>query len=156
MKSKAEPASHPAQPNLVVFPLGPLVTSIIFDGVNLVKDRPEMAQVSYWATTLGLIASLVVTIPALTDCFAIPVYTRAKRITLLHGVGNVLVLALLGISWCWRTDELGYQPTVLVLVSSGMAFMLLSLTGWLDDKLIDRLEGCWQRYAPERGLTSRP
>ena len=138
MKSKAKLAGHPAQPNLVVFQLGPLVASTIFDGVNLINGRSDMAPMSYWTMALGLIASFLVAIVAWTDWLANPAHTRAKRISLLHSVVSVVVLSLLIISWYWRKGEPGYQPPTLALLSSGLAFVLLSLAGWLADERIDR------------------
>lgn len=139
MESKAKLAGHAAHPILVVFPLGLLATSVIFDGVYLFNDNPEMVLVSYWMITAGLLSGLAAAVPGWIDWFAIPAYTRAKRIGLIHGVGNVLVLILFGASWLWRTDKPGYQPSTLALISSGLAFVLAGLTGWLGGELVDRL-----------------
>jgi uncharacterized membrane protein len=139
MESKAKLAGHPAHPILIVFPLGLLATSVIFDGAFLLNDNPDMALVAYWMITAGLIAGVLAAVPGWIDWFAIPAYTRAKRIGLIHGVGNVVVLLLFGLSWFLRTDEPGHQPPTLALISSGLAFMLAGLTGWLGGELIDRL-----------------
>lgn len=139
MESKAKLAGHPAHPILVVFPLGLLMTSVIFDGVYLFNDKPAMVLVSYWMITAGLLTGAAAAIPGWIDWFAIPAYTRAKQIGLIHGVGNVVVLLLFGASWLWRTDEPGYQPSTLALISSGLAFVVMGLTGWLGGELIDRL-----------------
>lgn len=139
MESKAKLAGHPAHPILIVFPLGLLATSVIFDGAYLLNDNPDMIRVSYWMITAGLIAGVVAAVPGWIDWLAIPASTRAKRIGLIHGAGNVVVLLLFGLSWFLRTDEPGYQPPTLALISSGLAFMLAGLTGWLGGELIDRL-----------------
>ncbi len=98
-----------------------------------------MALVSYWMIPAGLLAGVVAAVSGWIDWFAIPVYTRAKRVGLLHGAGNVLVLILFGLSWLWRSHEPGYQPTTLALIGSGLAFLLAALTGWLGGELVDRL-----------------
>ncbi|WP_461079383.1 DUF2231 domain-containing protein [Spirosoma flavus] len=139
MESKAKLAGHAAHPILIVFPLGLLATSVLFDGAYLLNDNPTMNLVAYWMITAGLLAGLAAAIPGWIDWFAIPDGTRAKRIGLLHGVGNVVVLLLFGGSWLWRTDEPGYHPPVLALTSSGLAFVILGLTGWLGGELVDRL-----------------
>ncbi len=139
MESKAKLAGHAAHPILVVFPLGLLATSVIFDGVYLLTNNPDMILVAYWMITAGILGGLAAAIPGGIDWFAIPDGTRAKRIGLLHGSGNVLVLLLFGGSWWWRTDELNYQPPTLALICSGLAFVILGLTGWLGGELVDRL-----------------
>ncbi|MBD2705097.1 DUF2231 domain-containing protein [Spirosoma sp. BT702] len=139
MESKAKLAGHAAHPILVVFPLGLLATSVIFDGVYLLNKNQKMVLVAYWMITAGLISGFAAAIPGWIDWLAIPAYTRVKRIGLFHGVGNVVVLLLFGASWLWRTGEPGYQPPALALISSGLAFMLTALTGWLGGELVDRL-----------------
>lgn len=138
MKSKAKTGDHKAQPNLVVFPLGPVITAMIFDGINLFKDSLEIVQLSYWTMTLGLIASLVVTIFAWADWFAIPTLIQAKRISMLPAAVNMLAFALLGVSWFWHKEDIGSQPSILSLACLGQAFVLLSLTGWWDGEWVDR------------------
>uniref|UniRef100_UPI003B3B1F91 DUF2231 domain-containing protein n=1 Tax=Spirosoma sp. TaxID=1899569 RepID=UPI003B3B1F91 len=101
--------------------------------------NPDLVLVSFWMITSGLMSGVASAIPGWFDWFAIPAYTRAKRIGLLHGAGNVLVLLLFGASWLWRTDNAGYQPSTLALISSGLAFVLAGLTGWLGGELVDRL-----------------
>ncbi|WP_420147369.1 DUF2231 domain-containing protein, partial [Spirosoma sp.] len=78
MESKAKLAGHAAHPILVVFPLGLLATSVIFDGVYLFNDNPDMVLVSYWMITAGLLSGVAAAIPGWIDWFAIPAYTRAK------------------------------------------------------------------------------
>lgn len=139
MESKAKLAGHPAHPILVVFPLGLLATSVIFDGVYLVNENPDMALVAYWMIAAGLVGGAAAAIPGWIDWFAIPGQTRAKRIGLLHGSGNVLVLVLFAASWWWRSGQPNYQPPLLSLICSGLAFVLVALTGWLGGELVDRL-----------------
>lgn len=139
MESKAKLAGHAAHPILIVFPLGLLATSVLFDGAYLLNNNPDMILVAYWMITAGLLAGLAAAIPGWIDWFAIPDGTRAKRIGLLHGVGNVVVLLLFGASWWWRTDQPDYQPLTLALICSVLAFIILGLTGWLGGELVDRL-----------------
>ena len=139
MESKAKLAGHAAHPLLVVFPLGLLITSVVFDGLYLYNNNPDMVLVSYWMITAGLLSGAAAAVPGWIDWFAIPASTRAKRIGLIHGIGNVLALLLFGASWLWRTDELRHEPTTLALISSGLAFVLMGLTGWLGGEMVDRL-----------------
>lgn len=139
MESRAKIVGHPAHPILVVFPFGLLVTAVIFDAVHLINDNPFFPVVAYWMITAGLIGGLLAAVPGWIDWFAIPAGTRAKRIGLLHGVGNVVVLILFAIVWLLRTDDPQEQPSILALLIAGLAFVLLGLTGWLGGEMIDRL-----------------
>lgn len=130
---------HPAHPILIVFPFGLLVTGVIFDVVHLINKHPFFPLVAYWMITAGLIGGLLAAVPGWIDWFAIPAGTRAKRIGLLHGLGNVVMLILFAIVWWARTDEPEQQPSILILLVSGFAFALLGLTGWLGGEMIDRL-----------------
>ncbi|MDB5243254.1 MAG: hypothetical protein JWP57_3879, partial [Spirosoma sp.] len=91
MESRAKLAGHAAHQILIVFPLGLLATSVIFDIVYLLNDNPTFVLVSYWMIVAGLVGGLLAAIPGAIDWFAIPDGTRAKRIGKFHGLGNVVV-----------------------------------------------------------------
>ncbi|WP_157627155.1 hypothetical protein [Spirosoma luteum] len=50
MESKAKRAGHPAHPILIVFPFGLLASSVIFNGVYLPNDNPDMVLVTVQIT----------------------------------------------------------------------------------------------------------
>jgi uncharacterized membrane protein len=139
MESKAKVLGHPIHPILIVFPLGLLSASVIFDIVYLLTDTPAFAIVSYWTLVGGLIGGLVAAPPGWIDWFAIPSGTRAKRVGLVHGLGNMLVMVLFAASWLFRRDDPGYQPSTLAIGLSVIGFALAGVTGWLGGELIDRL-----------------
>jgi uncharacterized membrane protein len=139
MESRAKLAGHAAHPILIVFPLGLLATAVIFDIVYLLNDNPTFVLVSFWMIVAGLIGGLLAAVPGWIDWFAIPAGTRAKRVGLMHGLGNVVVLILFGISWLLRRDEPGHDPSTLALVASFTAFAIAGVTGWLGGELVDRL-----------------
>lgn len=139
MESRAKLAGHPAHPIMIVFPLGLLSASVIFDIIYLVNDNSSFTLVSYWTLVGGLLGGALAAIPGWIDWIAIPSGTRAKQIGLMHGVGNVLVLILFLGSWAFRQDEPGYLPPTLSFVLSGMAFLIVCVTGWLGGELVDRL-----------------
>lgn len=139
MESRAKLAGHAAHPILVVFPLGLLSTSVIFDVIYLIGDNPTMAVVSYWMMIAGIIGGLIAAPVGWVDWFAIPSGTRAKSVGLTHGIGNVIVLLLFIASWLFRRDETSHIPSTLALVCSFLAFGLAAFTGWLGGELVDRL-----------------
>lgn len=139
MESKAKLARHPAHPILIVFPLGLLATSVIFNVVYFLNDNPTMSVVSYWMTVSGLLGGLAAAVPGLIDWLAIPTGTRARQVGAIHGIGNVIVLLLFGLSWFVRRDEPSYEPSMLALTASFLGFIVSGVTGWLGGELIDRL-----------------
>lgn len=135
MESKARLFGHPIHQMLIVFPLGLLGTSVIFDVLQLVRGAG--AEIAYALISAGLIAGLIAAPFGTIDWLAIPAGTRAKRIGALHGAGNVLLLGLFAISWWLRQESIAPAPVSAVLLSfAGVALSLV--TGWLGGELVDR------------------
>jgi uncharacterized membrane protein len=138
MESKAKLLGHPIHPMLIVFPLGLLATSLIFDIIALAADNATLFIASYWMIAAGVIGGLLSAIFGLVDWLAIPNKTRAKEIGLWHGVGNVIVTALFAISWFLRRPTPDHPPATALLLSVIAVGMAL-VTGWLGGELVDRL-----------------
>ncbi len=138
MESRAKVAGHAAHPMLVVFPLGLLATAVIFDVIYLVTDQATWTEVAYYMIGAGIIGGLAAAIPGTIDFLAIPRGTRARRIGLIHGVGNVLVLGLFILSWLLRRDAPG-APATEAIVAGLAGAGLAAITGWLGGELIERL-----------------
>ncbi len=138
MESKARILGHPIHPILIVFPLGLLATAVIFDVVALVSAVPKWAEFATYLTAAGVVGGLLAAVPGTIDWLAIPNGTRAKRVGLLHGVGNVIVVALFLVDWLLRRETPAAPPTGSVaagLIGLGLALV----TGWLGGELVGRL-----------------
>lgn len=138
MESRVKLAGHPVHQMLIVFPLGLLATAVVFDVIFLVTDDPTWTQAAFYMIGAGVVIGLAAAVPGSVDWLAIPRGTRAKRIGLIHGVGNVIVVALFGLSWYMRRDNPAAPPTEAVvagLLGAGLAV----LTGWLGGELVGRL-----------------
>jgi uncharacterized membrane protein len=138
MESRAKLFGHPIHQMLIVFPLGLLATALVFDVVQLVSGDGFWSELSYWMIAAGVISGLVAAPFGLVDWLAIPSRTRAKRIGAVHGGGNVLVVALYGISWLMRTGNPA-TPEAPALVMAFLGGGLAMVTGWLGGELVDRL-----------------
>ena len=138
MQSKAKLLGHPIHPMLIVFPLGLLATAVAFDIVGLVNSDSSWFHTSFWMIAAGIIGGLCAAVFGLVDWVAIPTGTRAKRIGLLHGGANVVVVLLFIVSWFLRRggDQI---PSTLALVFSFIAIVLGLVGGWLGGELVDRL-----------------
>jgi uncharacterized membrane protein len=138
MEAKVKVAGHPVHPMLIVFPLGLLATAVIFDIIYLVSDNSQWTLAAYYMIGAGIIGGLAAALFGWIDWFAIPGGTRAKRIGLWHGAGNVVVLGLFILSWVIRRDTPDVPPTGAIV--AGLAgFVLAAVTGWLGGELVDRL-----------------
>ena len=138
MESRVKVAGHPLHQMLIVFPLGLLATAAVFDVIYLISDRPAWTQAAYYMIGAGIIGGLAAAVPGWVDWGAIPRGTRAKRVGLVHGAGNVVVLALFILSWMLRRSNPEAPPTeAIVAALGGMA--LATFTGWLGGELVDRL-----------------
>jgi uncharacterized membrane protein len=138
MESKVKLAGHPVHPMLVVFPLGLLATAVIFDIIYLVSDNSQWTVVAYYMIGAGIIGGLAAAVFGWLDWIAIPGGTRARRIGLWHGVGNVVVVALFILSWVLRRGNPEVPPTGAIV--AGLTAVVIALaTAWLGGELVDRL-----------------
>ena len=138
MESKVKLLGHPIHPMLIVFPLGLLATSLVFDIVYLITDNGTWSQVAFYDIAAGIVGGLLAAVFGLIDWLAIPDGTRAKRIGLQHMGSNVVVLALFGVAWLLRRDDPhdpGAFPIVLELAGGGLA----AIGGWLGGELVERM-----------------
>jgi uncharacterized membrane protein len=138
MESKVKIAGHSVHPMLIVFPLGLLATAVIFDVIHLISGSPQWTVVAYYMIGAGIIGGLAAAVTGWLDWFAIPHGTRAKRIGLWHGLGNVVMLALFALSWLLRRGAPDMPPTGAIVASLAGA-VLAAVTGWLGGELVDRL-----------------
>jgi uncharacterized membrane protein len=123
---------------LIVFPLGLLATAVVFDIIYLVTTEVSWTLAAYYMIGAGVIGGLAAAVPGWMDWWAIPRGTRAKRVGLIHGVGNVIVLGLFILSWLLRRPNPEAPPTGAIV--AGFAGMVLaSFTAWLGGELVDRL-----------------
>ena len=86
----------------------------------------------------GIIGGLCAAVFGTIDWLVIPRGTRAHRLGLLHGLGNVCVVGLFIVSWFLRRGDPG-NPSVAAIVFMLAGGALVLVTGWLGGELVDRL-----------------
>jgi uncharacterized membrane protein len=139
MESHAKLFGHPIHPMLIVLPLGLLSMSVVFDILYLFVDNDAFPTIAFWNIAAGVVGGLLAAVFGAWDWLHIPSETRAKRIGLFHGLGNVVVVSLFAISWLLRLNEPGYETSGLALALSIIGVLLALVTGWLGGELVDRL-----------------
>jgi uncharacterized membrane protein len=138
MESRVKLAGHSVHPMLIAFPLGLLSTAVVFDIIALVTGRARWTEMAYYLIGAGLIGGIAAAVPGWADWAAIPRGTRAKRIGLVHGAGNVIVLGLFVLSWLLRRPDPAAPPTGAIVAALAGA-VILAATGWLGGELVERL-----------------
>jgi len=137
MTSKAKLLGHPIHPMLIVFPLGLLGTSVVFDIIYLATNDGKWTNIAEYMIGAGIICGLTAAVFGLVDWLGIPSGTRAKRIGAWHGIGNVLVVLLFAISFFMRYQAPA-QTSSGAIVFSILGVLLALVTGWLGAEMVYR------------------
>ncbi len=137
MEARAKFLGHSLHQQLIPFPFGLLVTSVVFDVLYLITGEDELATVAWWMIAAGIVGGLLAAPFGWIDWFAIPGETRAKRVGLLHGTGNGVLLLVFAATWLLRRDT-PEDPDGFALALSFAGVALASVTGWLGGELVDR------------------
>ena len=124
---------------LIVLPLGLFISAVIFDALYMWRDNPTFAVIAYWNIALGILGGLLAAVFGLIDWVAIPNGTRAKRIGLMHGATNVLVVALFVFVLWQRSDAVDPLLTTTLFAVEVIALLMGAVAGWLGGELVDRL-----------------
>jgi uncharacterized membrane protein len=138
VESRAKLFGHSVHQMLIVFPLGLLATATLFDVIYWITAHPSWAEASFLMIVAGVIGGLAAGVFGLVDYLAIPRRTRARRVGIIHGVGNVVVLGLYAVSWVQRIPSEGTPPQIALILSVAGA-VLAAVTGWMGGELVDRL-----------------
>jgi uncharacterized membrane protein len=138
MESKAKLFGHPIHPMLIPFPIGLYATALAFVLIDALGGSDGLGRAADYMIAAGILTGLAAALFGAIDWLAIPAGTRAKRIGVAHGLGNVVVVALFAVAWLLRRDEPA-DPGALPLVLELIAVLGALVTGWLGGELVDRL-----------------
>ncbi|MFD6140546.1 DUF2231 domain-containing protein [Promicromonospora sp. NPDC060271] len=139
MESSAKAAGHAVHQQLIVLPLGLFAMAVAFDVVGMVTHDGRLAFASYLMIVVAVVTGLVASVFGLIDYLAIPIGTRAKRVALLHGAGNVVMLVLFMGSALLRAGSYDNVPGTLAFLLALVALVIAAGTGWLGGELVGRL-----------------
>jgi uncharacterized membrane protein len=123
---------------LVVFPLGLLATAVVFDILYLITDRAGYQIAAAYTIAAGVIGGVIAALFGVADLSGVPSGSRAKRVGVVHGTLNVLVLLLFAASWLQRVGAGNWHPTAGALVCSFAGIALAAVAGWLGGELVER------------------
>jgi uncharacterized membrane protein len=132
----SRPPGQAVHPMLVGPPLGLLVTSVLFDLIDLATRTGAFNVPSYWLLAAGVLGGLLAAPFGYLDWRQVPRGSRARRVGALQGAGSAIVLLLFGCSWLLRTPDARVPDLALLLSLGGAAFALF--TAWLGGGLAGR------------------
>lgn len=138
MESKTKLVGHAVHPMLIVFPLGLLAMAVIFDVITIVTAISKFSEAAFYMIFAGVFCGIFAAIFGVIDWVAIPRNTRARRVGMWHGVGNLFVMGLFGVSCALRWETPGL-PSVVALMLSFAGAGVTMVTAWLGGELVERL-----------------
>lgn len=138
MQSGAKLFGHPIHQMLVPIPIGLLVAGVVLDIVHRVGGAPWIPLLSFWNIALGVAGALLAAVFGLIDWVGIQKGTRAKRVGILHGSGNVLLVLLFGLALFLRLRTPGHVASGVAFAVELIALTLGAVTAWLGGELVDR------------------
>jgi uncharacterized membrane protein len=139
MESRAKFLGHPVHQMLIPIPAGLFIVGAVLDIVDRFVTADWIPTVSFWNLVVGIGAGLFAAIFGVIDWTKIPPKTRAKAIGAMHGLGNVIAVALFAVAVRQRWGTPGYATDTLSLTLEVVAFAILGVTAWLGGELVDRL-----------------
>ena len=126
---------------LVVFPLGLLATSVVWDVCKLATHDPRWGMIGFWTIVAGVVGALLAAVPGFIDWLAIPQGTRARKIGVYHLTLNLIIVALFVLSLLTRALTTGGYPAAglgsMILGWVGVAIAIVS--SWLGGELVETL-----------------
>jgi uncharacterized membrane protein len=105
MLSGVRRLGHSIPPTFVVFPLGMLSTSVIFDFAHLLGAGEVFSTIAYWMIMSGLTAGLAIAILGAVDWLLLPPRTRARKRAFIHLIAYTFVLVIYAFSAYSRNND---------------------------------------------------
>ncbi len=139
MESRVKIFGHPVHPMLIVFPIGLLATSLLFDILYFITRNTNFTVASFFMIAAGVVGGLLAAIFGFIDWLGLPGDSRAKRIGGWHGIGNFTIVVLFIISWFLRIGRVDHIPGALAFVLSLLGIGLALFTAWIGGELVYRL-----------------
>ena len=130
---------HSLHPILVVFPLGLLSTSAVFDALYLLTGSTLFPIASSFAIAAGVLSGLATMFFGLLDMYRVRRDTRAMNLVGWHSVGNFLAIEIFVLSWLARQGSPDLIPNNVALGLSFAGVAILLITGWMGGEMVYRL-----------------
>jgi uncharacterized membrane protein len=139
MKARVLVAGHALHAQLIVFPLGLLGVSPVWDIVRLRTGEPMWGALAYWTIVAGVIGALLAAVPGFIDYLKIPPRTRARTVGTYHLVLNLIVVGLFALSLGLRAggDARYSEAGWAAMLPGWLGVALAVVSGWLGGELVE-------------------
>lgn len=136
----AGPYGHPFHPILVTIPIGTWVASLVFDLVAVFNhdDRSAFLLGAQVLIGIGIIGALLAAIFGFLDLLTVTKGTPAWKTGITHMTLNLTIVVLFVINFIVRAASGFDDVSVVGLVLTIIALILLGVSGWLGGKLAYR------------------
>lgn len=149
---------HPLHPMLVPLPIGFLVGALIADIAFVATGDGFWARGAFWLLIGGVITGLLAGLAGMIELLGLP-RARAMTSAWIHGLGNVLALALAAVNIVVRWGDHVGAVNATGLVLSLIVVVILGVTGWIGGELsyrhgvgVSDNVGGTQSGSPDRNL----
>lgn len=131
---------HSAHQSFVVVPAGLLIGSVIFDWLPTLGLGASWYTVAKGCLSAGIVTGILAAPVGFLDWLRIPTQTRARRVRVVHGIANVMMLALFTASWYMRQPSKENASVSVRLLSVAALAVSVSLLGaaesWCRDSAL--------------------
>ena len=135
----AGPYGHPFHATLVPLPIGAFVATFVLDIASRnAENGAGYARAATLTLGLGLAGAVLAAIFGFMDFGQLARGTRAYRVASAHMIGNLVVVVMLGASFLARLGSTDDRVPGGLVALTGIALLLLGITGWLGGKLAYR------------------
>lgn len=125
---------HPVHPMLVVFPLGQLTLTPLWDALSWLDVLPAAAHVAYWSQLAGLVGGALAAITGVADLLQYADKPQILTTALRHGFLAGAALSLCLIAFAIRSDTAA--PSLVVCVLDVLGAGCLAAAGALGGHLV--------------------
>ena len=132
MRTPASIAGHPIHPMLVPLAIGLLIFSFVCDLIFVSGREGAWATVALYTMVGGIVGALAAAVPGLIDLLSLP--EGPRKTATIHMAINLTVVALFVVN-AWMRMK-GADPRGTPMVLSGVALVLLVVSGWLGGKMV--------------------
>ncbi|CEJ14509.1 hypothetical protein BN1110_04841 [bacterium YEK0313] len=159
--SAAALLGHPLHPVIVPLPIGAVIGTFICDVAFAYTGQEGWAVAASWMLLVALVAGAVAAFFGLVE-FASISRARSMGIAWAHGAANVVLLALLLVSYILRRGDPVAGAWPVGITFSSVAFVLVLVSGWLGGELafrhgvgVDRAVGRGEAGSLEKAPSGR-